>query len=132
MKVDRPSARRALETSSAPTRFSTISPVAKTSPVVSTAVISMTTIIEMIAAAENLGMPKKNGVVTSNQGDVPTLSNDASPRKKATPVPITRPASTDGGHEALEDPLDDHDDGQRAHGVGQVLAAGGVRVRAAA
>ena len=41
-----------------PTRFSTISPVAKTSPVVSTAVISMTTIIEMIAAMENFGMPK--------------------------------------------------------------------------
>ena len=56
--VDSPSARRARATSSAPTRFSTISAVAKTSPVVSTAVIIMTTIIETIAASANLGTPK--------------------------------------------------------------------------
>ena len=107
--------------------------MAKTSPVVSTAVISMTTIIEMIAAAENFGMPKKNGVVTSNHGEVPTLSNVASPRKKATPVPITRPAST--ATVAMK-PLKTRwmitMIGQRAHRVGQVLAAGRVRVRAAA
>ena len=75
-------------------RFSTISPVANTSPVVSTAVMSMTTIIEMIAAIENFGMPKKNGVVRPNHEDWLTASKCASPRIQATPVPMTRPAST--------------------------------------
>ncbi len=39
-------------------------------------------------------MPKKNGVVTSNHGEVDTLSKCASPSKKATTVPTTRPTST--------------------------------------
>lgn len=58
MVVDSPSARSARATSSRPTRFLTISPVANTSPVVSTAVMSMTTSIETIAAKENFGQPK--------------------------------------------------------------------------
>ena len=93
-KAARPSARSARATSSEPTRFSTISPVAETSPVVSTAVISTTTIIEMIAAAENFGIPKENGVVTPNQPPCVMPSKLTSPKMAATVVPISRPAST--------------------------------------
>ena len=58
-----------------------------------------------------------------------TLSKLASPRKKAHPGADDQTGQhRDGGHEALEDPLDDHDHGQRAHRVGQVLAAGRVGV----
>ncbi len=94
MVVARPSARRARLTSSPPTRFCTMAPVANTSPVVSTAVISITTIIDSTAVRAKVGTPKKNGRVTPTQWFWLTLSKFASPRIAARIVPITRPART--------------------------------------
>ena len=54
----------------------------------------MTTIIETIAATPNLGMPKKNGVVTPNQDDSATAEKVANPVAQATSVPATSPIRT--------------------------------------
>ena len=116
--------------SSVPIRFSTISPVANTSPVVSTAVISMTTIIEMIAATANFGpaeVERRGHAEPRRAGDGVEVRVAERPGHQRADDQADQHG--DGGHEALEHPLDQHDEGEGAQRVGQVLAAGRVRGR---
>jgi len=131
--VASPSARSALAMSERVIRRSTISPVANTSPVVSTAVISMTTTIEMIAAAVKRGHPKKERRGHPEpRGVGHRAERGVTQQIQATPVPRTNPISTATlASEALNTPLDDHDQRQRAQRVGQVAGARRVRVRGA-